>query len=249
MLVLQGGAEQSAPFLWLDLTFLRESIIVRLSFPRKGGRVISYCGYGSFFMATPYKPTWAAYEKDTHDQHDANKAIKASDMFIEERDKELKTSQKAREWEKGRRESIAKQKPAYVKQRIKSEEEKKIAPLKKIKQLGSFDNSIKPMPGFIIVELNEKETTTDAGIILAAQDAEPNTGLVVEISDPLTVVTQTSVEQVPCPVKIGDKILFKRYAGAMGSPGASLSINDKDFRLMRWNPNPIESDILGVFYE
>ena len=197
-------------------------------------------------MANPiFKPSWATYEKDAHDPNDANKAIKASDMFVTERDKELKTSAKARHWEEDRKKSIYKEKPRYTKRRIKAEEERRMAPIKKIKELGSFDQSIKPMPGFLIVDVEVKETTTNAGIVLAQTDQAPNTGTVVEISDDLFIDGQ----YVKCPVKIGDRILFKRMAGQMGSPGAELSINDKDFRLMRWNPVPMESDILGVFHE
>lgn len=192
-----------------------------------------------------YKPTWAAYEKDANDPNDANKALKASDMFVSERDKELKTSAKARKWEKDRKESIYKEKPTFIKKRIKEQEEKKLSSIKSIKELGSFDQSIKPMPGFLIVDVEEKETTTSAGIILATPDQSPNTGIVVEVSDDLFIYGQ----YVKCPVKVGDRILFKRMAGQMGSPGAEISINDKEFRLMRWSPEPINSDILGLFID
>lgn len=195
-----------------------------------------------------YKPTWASFEKDANDPNDANKALKASDMFVSERDKELKTSKKARDWEEDRKKSIYKEKPAYTKRRIKAEEEKRIAPLRKVKELGNFDKSIKPMPGFLILEVETANTTTQAGIVLPELQKEPNTGIVVEISDPLTVVSQSSIQTFPCPVKIGDKVLFKRMAGQLGSPGAELSINGKDFRMMRWNITPADSDILGVFY-
>lgn len=197
-------------------------------------------------MAEPiFKPTWAAYEKDANDPNDANKALKASDMFVSERDKELKTSKKAREWEADRKKSIFKEKPKFTKDRIKAEENKRLRPLKSIKELGNFDQSIKPMPGFLIVDVEEKEVTTTTGIILATPDQAPNTGIVVEISDDLFIHGQ----YIKCPVKIGDRVLFKRMAGQMGSPGAELSINDKDFRLMRWNPVPMDSDLLGVFNE
>ena len=192
-----------------------------------------------------YKPTWAAYEKDANDPNDANKALKASDMFVSERDKELKTSQKARDWEKERKQSIYKEKPKFIKERVKAEEDKRLKPLKGIKELGSFDKSIKPMPGFLIVDVEEKETTTNAGIILVSTDQASNTGTVVEISDDLFMGGQ----YVKCPVEVGDRILFKRMAGQMGSPGAELSINNKDFRLMRWSPEPINSDILGLFID
>jgi co-chaperonin GroES (HSP10) len=196
-----------------------------------------------------YKPTWAAYEKDANDPNDANKALKASDMFVSERDKELKTSAKARQWEKDRKESIYKEKPQFIKKRIKVDEEKKIASLKGIKDLGVFDNSIKPMPGYLILDVEITQTETQTGIILPESQKEPNTGTVVEISDPLIVVSQDSIQSIPCPVKVGEKVLFKRMAGQMGSPGAELSINGKDFRLMRWSNDPQQSDLLGVFYE
>jgi len=200
-------------------------------------------------MASSYKPTWARYEKDANDPNDANKALKASDMYLTERKKELKTSAKARNWEKDRKESIYKQKPQYTKERIKEQQDKITKPLKSIKDLGSFDKSLKPMPGFIIVEVETPEVTTESGIILAETTKEPNTGTVVEISTPLTFVSKDSIQTIPCPVEIGDRILFKRMAGQMGSPGAELSINGNDYRLMRWNISPIESDILAVFYE
>lgn len=196
-------------------------------------------------MPTPYKPTWAAYEKDANNPHDANKALKASDMFVAERDKELKTSQKARTWEADRKKSLYKDKPAYLKAQKKAKEEKLTAPLKKLKELGSFDGSIKPMPGYIIVDVEIQESQTQTGIILPESQQAPNTGIVVEISNELFL----SGAYIPCPVKVGDKILFKRMAGQFGSPGAELSIDGKDLRLMRWHTNPIDSDILGVIYE
>lgn len=196
-----------------------------------------------------YKPTWAAYEKDANNPNDANKALKASDMFVSERDKELKTSAKARQWEKDRKESIYKEKPNFVKKRIEEEKEKKVASIKSIKDLGVFDNSIKPMPGYLILDVENIQTETQTGIILPESQKEPNTGTVVEISDPLVVVSQDSIQTIPCPVNVGDKVLFKRMAGQFGSPGAELSINGKDFRLMRWHVNPADSDLLGVFYE
>lgn len=199
---------------------------------------------------TPYNPTWAKYEKDANNQDDANRALEASDKLLAEKEHELKINIKARKWEEDRKKEWAKAKPKWVKDRNQKEREKVEKPLKSLKELGSFNGNIKPQPGFLIVEIETIKDKTESGIYLADETAkDPNTGIVVEISDDLVITDGSNTSIIPCPVRVGDKILFKRYAGAMGSPGAEIELNGKDYRLMRWHYNPQESDILGVFYE
>lgn len=194
-----------------------------------------------------YDPTWRQFEKKANNPHDAKAALRASDQFEKERDKELKVSKKARDWESDRKKSFLKDKPKFVKDRLNKEREEKLKPLKGLKELGSFEGNIKPMPGFLIVEVEQLDQT-ESGIVLPQQQ-DSNTGVVVEVSDSLTVTSEQGINIIPCPVQVGQRVLFKRYAGAMGSAGAELTIKGKDYRLMRWNPEPEKSDILGVFYD
>jgi len=194
-----------------------------------------------------YQPTWKQFEDKANNQHDARAALNASDAFEQERAKELKNSKAARDWEKGRKKEWANNKPKYVKDRVRKEQEALISPLKKLKQGGSFVGNIKPMPGYLILEIEANKKETESGIVLPDADQESNTGVVVEVSEPLQVSNEMGLSVVDCPVKVGDKVLFKRGAGAFGSPGLELTINGKDYRLMRWNIDPAQSDLLGVF--
>ena len=191
---------------------------------------------------TPYKPTWAQYEEAANNQNDAKAALKASDAFEEERAKEMRHSKLARDWETSRKKSIMREKPRWAKQQRKAEAEEITKELVKFKQAGVFDYDVEPMPGYILVRVESLQKNI-SGIVLSEAD-EPNTGIVVKASDDqLTVVGDTQT-LLKCPVQPGDKIMFKKYAGA-GIAGLEVRSKDNDYRLMRWSYDNATNDLLA----
>lgn len=173
--------------------------------------------------------TWKKYEKDikTLDGEDQAKAI---DAFDEERTLQLKTSEKARQWEKARKEEIAKNKPLWRKEVDDKKKAKTNKAFKNLLEAGTFISDLKPCPGYVLISYEKIETQTETGIILAQEQEESNEGVVLEAGTKL-IWDRTVTE---CPCKVGDKILFKRGAGL------NLMIKDKSCKLIYFN------DILGV---
>lgn len=187
-------------------------------------------------------PTWGQYEEAANNQTDAKAALKASDAFEEERAKEMRNSKKARDWETSRKASIMREKPRWVKKQRKEEAEVITRELAKFKQAGVFDYDVEPMPGYILVRVESLQKNV-SGIVLAESD-EPNTGIVVKASDDqLTVVGDTQI-LLKCPVQAGDKIMFKKYAGA-GIAGLEIRSKENDYRLMRWSYSNDTNDLLA----
>lgn len=180
-----------------------------------------------------YQPKWATHEKDLHSDS-LDKASKAAEAFTAERELELKTSEKARNYEKARKAEAFKNKPAWVKKQREMEQ----APLKEaiseLKKGASTKGNVRPMPGFVIVK-PVVQTKTDAGIYLANEvNVNTNTGYVVRVGAKVVNLH----EVVEPPFKEGDKVMFKK-----GLPGLEMSIKDEFCLLMTW------SDVLGVFEE
>ena len=93
--------------------------------------------------------------------------------------------------------------------------------------------NIKPLHDKIIVERDEPETMTAAGIILPESGKErPKSGTVIAIGDG-SLNTETG-ERIPLSIKAGDKILFTSYAGT------EVKLGDDEYLIMT------ESDVLAV---
>lgn len=183
-------------------------------------------------MRTPYDPTWKKYEESLHSSN-ADEARKATEAFAEEREKELKNSKRARDWENSRKESLAKDKPIWRKNRDKAEMEQRTKAVRSLKKAGAFELNIMPSPGFVVVAVEEKEEQTESGIILANQKVADNTGIVLDIGGD-TLLENGKTIASPC--KKGDKILFKYGAGL------EVVVKAQKCRFMQF------SDVLGVFY-
>lgn len=181
-----------------------------------------------------YNPTWKQYEKDMH-SGDAKKEFEAFEAFSNEREKELATSAKARKWEEERKKEAMAYKPTHVKKRIAAEKAEYNKPLKELKNAGIFSN-LNPAPGFILVEVNQQEEQTSSGIILSVTpDTEPNTGTVLKCGpEKVYVNIEGLLEHMPCPIKQGDKILFKKFAGM------DAVVDGNNCRLMQF------TDVLGL---
>tara|TARA_B100001778_G_C18402348_1_gene544793 strand:+ start:113 stop:394 length:282 start_codon:yes stop_codon:yes gene_type:complete len=87
--------------------------------------------------------------------------------------------------------------------------------------------NIKPLADRVIIQQAEAETTTASGIIIPDNAQEkPQKGLVV--------ATGNGTKENPMTVKIGDNILYGKYAGT------ELKYNGSDYLIMK------ESDILAI---
>jgi chaperonin GroES len=87
--------------------------------------------------------------------------------------------------------------------------------------------SIKPLADRVIVEVSPAEEKTASGIIIPDTAKEkPQRGKVVAVGD--------GKKDEPLTVKVGDTVLYGKYAGT------EISIEGKEFLIMR------ESDIFAV---
>ena len=87
--------------------------------------------------------------------------------------------------------------------------------------------SIKPLADRVIVEVSPAEEKTASGIIIPDTAKEkPQKGKVVAVGD--------GKKDEPLTVKVGDTVLYGKYAGT------EISIEGKEFLIMR------ESDIFAV---
>ena len=174
--------------------------------------------------------SWKKYEKDIH-SNDLEKQIKSLDAFDEERTLQLKTSEKARSWEKGRKQELAKNKPLWRKEIDTAKKEKADKSWNNLLKAGTFVSDLIPAPGYILITVDIPEVKTDSGIILQNEVAEPNEGIVIEVGKPL--VMDRFTQESPCSV--GDRVLFKRGAGL------AIMIKDKTCKLIYF------PDVLGTF--
>ena len=91
---------------------------------------------------------------------------------------------------------------------------------------------IRPLHDRIIVERLEEETKTAGGIIIPDTAKEkPQQGKVIAVGKGKRT---EDGKLLPLDVKVGDKILFGKYAGT------EIKIEGKEFLMMR------EEDVLGV---
>lgn len=69
---------------------------------------------------------------------------------------------------------------------------------------------IKPLAGYVLIEPAPKETKTASGILLPeSADEKPQEGKVVAVGDDLVDEGKT----IKCPVKVGDKVVYKKWGG------------------------------------
>jgi chaperonin GroES len=92
---------------------------------------------------------------------------------------------------------------------------------------------IRPLSDRIVVEPKELETKTAGGIVIpdtAADKEKPMEGTVIAIGTGRYV----DGKLLPLQVKIGDRVLFGKYAGT------AVKLTSKEFLVMR------EEDVMGV---
>ncbi|MBV7440668.1 co-chaperone GroES [Weeksellaceae bacterium TAE3-ERU29] len=87
--------------------------------------------------------------------------------------------------------------------------------------------NIKPLADRVVVEPSPAETKTASGIIIPDSAKEkPQEGTVVAVGN--------GKKDEPLTVKVGDKVLYGKYAGT------ELKLEGKDYLIMR------EADILAI---
>lgn len=87
--------------------------------------------------------------------------------------------------------------------------------------------NFKPLADRVLVEPVAAETKTASGIIIPDTAKEkPQEGVVVAVGD--------GKKDEPLTVKVGDKVLYGKYAGT------ELKLNNREYLIVR------ESDLLGI---
>ncbi len=98
-----------------------------------------------------------------------------------------------------------------------------------------MSNKIRPLSDRVVVEPREIETKTAGGIVIpdTADKDKPIQGTVIAIGNGKYIDGKLQ----PLQVKVGEKVLFGKYAGT------NVKLNEKEFLVMR------EEDIMGVVEE
>lgn len=91
---------------------------------------------------------------------------------------------------------------------------------------------VKPLGDRIVVKPKAKEEVTRSGIVLPETTAErPQEGTVVAVGNGKVL---DSGKIIPVEVKVGDTIMFAKYAGT------EVKLDNEDYLILR------ESDVLGI---
>lgn len=79
------------------------------------------------------------------------------------------------------------------------------------KQSKTIEKKIRPIGGKILVEPAEQEKTTKSGIIIpdTASEEKPQEGVIIALGEGKR---NDKGELIPFSVKVGDRILFKKYS-------------------------------------
>lgn len=86
---------------------------------------------------------------------------------------------------------------------------------------------IKPLMGYVLVLPSDAETKTASGIILPESAQEkPAQGEVVAIGDEIVFDNGKSIK---CPVKVGDKVVYKKWGGD------EIKIEGKELKLVKFD--------------
>jgi chaperonin GroES len=100
---------------------------------------------------------------------------------------------------------------------------------------GGWAMKIRPLHDRVLVKRIEEETKTKGGIIIPDTAKEkPIKGEVIAVGEGRIL---DNGQKVPVSVKVGDKIIFSKYAGT------EIKIEGEEHLIMR------EDDILGVIEE
>lgn len=97
----------------------------------------------------------------------------------------------------------------------------------RVKEAKNNKVSIKPLMGYILVEPSDAETKTISGIILPESAQEkPAQGMVVACGDEMVMENGKSVK---CPVKVGDKVVYKKWGGD------EIKMDGKELKIVKFD--------------
>ncbi len=97
----------------------------------------------------------------------------------------------------------------------------------KVKKAISNKVNIKPLMGYCLVEPSEAETKTSSGIILPESAQEkPAQGIVLACGDDMVLENGKTLK---CPVKIGDKVVYKKWGGD------EIKVDGKELKLVKFD--------------
>ncbi len=97
----------------------------------------------------------------------------------------------------------------------------------KVKNNTSAKVSIKPLMGYILVLPSEADAKTASGIILPESAQEkPAQGTVVACGDEMVM---ENGKVVKCPVKVGDKVVYKKCGGN------EIKVDGKELKLVKFD--------------
>lgn len=69
---------------------------------------------------------------------------------------------------------------------------------------------LKPLAGYVLIEPAPKETKTASGILIPdSSEEKPQEGKVLAVGDSVF----DHGKEVTCPVKVGDKVVYKKWGG------------------------------------
>lgn len=86
--------------------------------------------------------------------------------------------------------------------------------------------SLRPMPGYVLVEPSAKQTRTAGGIYLPDNAGDkPQEGIVLAVG---SSVWESGVKEVASPVKVGDKVVYKKWGGN------DVKIKDIEYQFLKF---------------
>jgi chaperonin GroES len=132
--------------------------------------------------------------------------IRATEIIQAEKEKELASDPRAKQWEADRKKEWAANKPYYMKSKEKEDPTKKI--MDDIYHGGKFKALI-PAPNLLLVKV-DKEETTAGGIILPTEAQAPNTGIVIDASEQAFLPSGNVCNML---YKRGDHLLYRKFSG------------------------------------
>src|SRR3990172_5275097 len=97
----------------------------------------------------------------------------------------------------------------------------------KVKKETSNKVSIKPLMGYVLVQPYDEETKTASGIYLpeGAQE-KPAQGTVIACGDEMVMENGKAVK---CPVKVGEKVVYKKWGGD------EIKVDGKELKLVKFD--------------
>ncbi len=97
----------------------------------------------------------------------------------------------------------------------------------KVNKNTSSKISIKPLMGYVLVQPSEAETKTVSGIYLpeGAQE-KPAQGEVVACGDDMVMENGKTVK---CPVKVGEKVVYKKWGGD------EIKVSSVEYKLVKFD--------------